>query len=86
MSLTLASHSERSTASKKWDTELVAYLGALPGTAFGCVYEINEAISHDLNDIESFAQILGEITAAALASAALFAAAADLETAKLEFR
>jgi len=74
LSLALDSHSNRSTASKKWDTELLAFIGALLGVALGCVYEINEAISHDMSEVEPFAQILAEITAVALASAVLFAA------------
>ena len=72
MSLTLDRGSDGSTASKKWDTEILAYLGALLGTAVGCLYEVNEAISHDLGEVEPFAQITVEITATALASAALF--------------
>ena len=73
MSLTLDRGSDGSTASKKWDTEMLAYLGALLGTAAGCLYEVSEAISLDLSEVEPFAQITAEITATALASAALFA-------------
>ena len=60
------------------DTELLAFTGALLGGAVGCAYEINEAISHSMSEVEPFAQILAEITAAALASAALFAAASAI--------
>ena len=74
LSLTLDSRSNRSVGSKKWDIELLAYLGAFLGVAFGCMYEVKEAISHDMSEVEPFAQIVGEITAAALAGAALFAA------------
>jgi len=74
LSLTLDSRSNRSVGRKKWDTELLAYLGAFLGVAFGCMYEVKEAISHDMSEVEPFAQIVGEITAAALAGAALFAA------------
>ena len=78
MSLTLDSHSDRSPASKQWDTALLASIGALPGTAFGCLSEIHETISSDLSEIETFAQILAEITAVGLASAALFGAASAI--------
>jgi hypothetical protein len=66
--------SNKSVGSTRWDTELLAYLGALLGTILGCVHELDETVAHDLSEIEPFAQILGEITAAALAGAALFAA------------
>jgi hypothetical protein len=65
LSLALDRGSDGSTASKKWDTEILAYLGALLGTAVGCLYEVNEAISHDLGEVEPFAQITVEITATA---------------------
>ncbi|WP_157934427.1 hypothetical protein [Microvirga ossetica] len=78
MSRTLDGYSDKPTASKKWDTELLALTGALIGVALGCAHEINEAISHNMSEVEPFAQILAEITAAALTSAALFAAASAI--------
>ena len=83
MSLTLDSHADRSPASKQWDTALLAPIGALPGTAFGCLSEIHETISSDLSEIEPFAEILAELTAVALASAALFAAASAIHNWRL---
>lgn len=83
MPLVLASLSGRSTACKKWDTEMLAYVGALPSTALGCLYEVYESLSRDLSEIESFAVILGEITAAALVGAALFAAVAAIRNWRL---
>ncbi|MBO1905848.1 hypothetical protein J4G37_13210 [Microvirga sp. 3-52] len=63
---------------------MLAYVGALPGTALGCMYEIYEALSHDISTIESFAEILGEITAAALIiGAALFAAVSAIRNWRL---
>ena len=73
MSLSLVSHSAIN-ATKRWDTEMLAYIGALPGAASGCLYELYEALAHDLSEIESFAEILGDITAAMFVGAALFAA------------
>jgi hypothetical protein len=40
------------------------------------LYEVTEAIFHDMGEVEPFAQIIGEIATSALASAALFAAVA----------
>ncbi|MBS7453056.1 hypothetical protein KHP60_11995 [Microvirga sp. 3-52] len=48
------------------------------------MYEIYEALSHDISTIESFAEILGEITAAALIiGAALFAAVSAIRNWRL---
>ena len=85
MPLTLDRNSVGPAASKKWDAEILVYLGALLGTAVGCLYEVTEAIFHDMGEVEPFAQIMGEIAASALASAALFAAVAVVRNWRLMF-
>jgi hypothetical protein len=62
---------------------MLAYVGALPSTALGCLYEVYESLSRDLSEIESFAVILGEITVAALVGAALFAAVSAIRNWRL---
>ncbi len=64
---------------------MLAYFGALLGTAVGCLYEVTEAIFHDMGEVEPFAQITGEIATTALATAALFAAVALVRNWRLTY-
>jgi hypothetical protein len=64
---------------------MLAYLGAFIFTAAGCLYEVFEAISHDIGEVEPFAQITCEIVAATVAGAAFFAAASVIRNWLLTF-
>jgi len=55
---------------------MLAYAGAILFAAAGCLYEVFEAVSHDIGDVEPFAQITCEIAASSLVGAAVFAGVA----------
>jgi drug/metabolite transporter (DMT)-like permease len=63
---------------KKWDTEGLAVVGTFCGFLAGGVHEVGEVFLHDSSEIEFFGQIVGEIVAAALGGAFLFATVSAL--------
>jgi hypothetical protein len=85
LALTLDRVADGLTAGKKWNTELLAYFGAILGTAGGCMYEICEAITHDMGEVEPFAQIVAEISVSTLATAALFAGISVIRNRRLSY-